>query len=417
MIVLFSLLLAGCGGTVESTSEPIPLDQVDNESLIEPSPTQPFIFEPVGDFIQGIMPIDIEALPSGNFLIATRDGQIILLDSDLQALGHAQIPATTFWDAGLVSVVHSNGRIYAALTLPESACPSSEAFCNGIVRYDLDETADNPLSNPQEVFNVSMVDRQGQHNGGALIFDDNGDLILGVGDGFFPESAEEAEAHSDLAQDDSSFLGKLIKVDPEGIDAPAIVAKGLRNPFTASRIPGLGMVVGDVGFETYEELNLYPFGGPYLNFGWPLEEGPKAGSLFSQPIGGFDHCDPTNQDADPSGHDASKSIAVKRHAGVVHECGSEIITAAGFYEGQEPDPYGGQLDRTLIYAAAYYGYIRGITIDDQGVPSNDRHLAHFPGVTSFTVGQDGHLYGVSIFASNQVLKMIPNPEHEESDLP
>jgi glucose/arabinose dehydrogenase len=179
-----------------------------------------------------------------------------------------------------------------------------------------------------------------------------------------------------------------------GIEEPIIVARGLRNPFTMASFPG-GVIIGDVGDETYEELNLMPFGSD-SNFGWPLAEGP--GEDFDNPLVALRHCDEFYENQDPVGH-------VKNHAGVVHECGGNTITAIGFYDS-DLDPYDGALDNTVLYSDVYYGFIRGIALDG----GNDRHLAHFSGIVASEIGPDGYLYAVSLFASNHVLKLIPNPE-------
>lgn len=399
------IALAACGAQSLETHETAPPSSSDAPAAAEQPeaepPEQPFEFVEVGNYLQGLMPIDIEALPSGRFVVATRDGNVIMLNSELLMTGHSAVPVNTFWDSGLFSIVPDGGRLYVGATL--EACPDPETFCNGVLAYDFDETAEDPLSNPEVVFSVAMPNRNGQHNGGAMVMDDEGFLLFGVGDGEYPATGDNS------AQDDGSQLGKILRLDPLGVEAPEIIAKGLRNPFTAVTVPSLGMLIGDVGNEWYEEMDLLPYDSGLLNFGWPLEEGPTEGSDFAQPIAGLKHCDLAFEDEDPFGHDGieGKTLTVKNHAGVVHECGFAVITAAGFYDGDGPDPYGDALDRTAIYSQAYYGYIRGVTLDDAGNPGEDRHLAHFPGLSALTTGPDGYLYGVSIFASNYVLKLVP----------
>lgn len=360
------------------------------------------------------MPIDIEALPSGKFVVATRDGHVIVLDHELRTIGHSAVPTNTYFDSGLFSIAIIGDRLFAGLTMAQGLCPTPEVFCNGILGFDFDEDSSDPLYNMEIVFAYPSVDRDGQHNGGAMVADEEGYLIYGIGNGYFQDSEDEPYIE-DLSQEDSSMLGKIIRIDPDGVVPPTIAAKGLRNPFTAAAVPGLGMLIGDVGFDAYEEINLLPFGSPVLNYGWPIEEGPVDGSSFAQPIVSIKHCDTKNEDEDPYGHDSQegKSLAIKNHAGVVHECTFTIITVAGFYEGIGKDPYSNRLDRTAIYSQAYYGYIRGVTLDENGSPSNDRHLAHFPGLSAVTTGNDGYLYGVSMFASNFVLKLVPNPDFNE----
>jgi hypothetical protein len=410
LFILFFVVLAGCGGGLAQNNDP--LANGESGEPAHEAPKQPFVFEEVGDYLHGLMPIDIETLPSGNFVVATRDGHVIVLNPELKSIGHSSVPTNTYFDSGLFSIVVLGQKLYAGLTLDESLCPNPDVFCNGIMAFDFDETQNQPLSNPSVIFYVDSVDREGQHNGGAMVADEDGNLLYGTGNGYYQDDEEEP-IKPDLSQEDSSMLGKIIRVDPTGVDQPEVVAKGLRNPFTAARVPGLGMLIGDVGSAIFEEMNFLPFGMGGLNYGWPLEEGPVEGSPFTQPIIALDHCDIFFQDQDPFGHDIPQSMAIKNHAGVEHTCGFTTITAAGFYDGQGDDPYSGKLDRTAIYSQAYYGYIRGVTLDGDGRPSNDRHLAHFPGLAATTTGLDGYIYGVSIFGSNFVLKMLPNPEIAE----
>jgi PKD repeat protein len=51
-----------------------------------------------------------------------------------------------------------------------------------------------------------------------------------------------------------------------------LYAKGMRNPFRFTLRQGTGPVVGDVGWEEHEEIDLMT--GPGGNYGWPCYEGP-----------------------------------------------------------------------------------------------------------------------------------------------
>jgi hypothetical protein len=102
-------------------------------------------------------------------------------------------------------------------------------------------------------------DQAGNHNGGQLQFGPDGKLWLATGDA----------ASGANAQDASSLLGKLIRLDPAA-PAPEIVARGLRNPwrFSFDRATGQ-LVLADVGDGAFEEINA----GVAANYGWPCFEG------------------------------------------------------------------------------------------------------------------------------------------------
>lgn len=124
------------------------------------------------------------------------------------------------------------------------------------------------------------------HNGGQLIFGKDGFLYISTGDGGGGGDPE----HN--AQDPSSLLGKLLRIDVEGGVKPykippsnpfvglsdhreEIWAMGLRNPwrFSTDRLNG-DLYIGDVGQSSWEEVNLQPgnnAGG--TNYGWNILEG------------------------------------------------------------------------------------------------------------------------------------------------
>lgn len=124
------------------------------------------------------------------------------------------------------------------------------------------------------------------HNGAPLAFDTSGRLLIAFGDGG-PQF--DLDGH---AQTLESLRGKLLRVDvdrtqddlPYGIPADnpglgpsarnEIIAYGLRNPWTLAMDPATGHVfIGDVGFDSAEEINVLAFGQSGQNFGWPILEG------------------------------------------------------------------------------------------------------------------------------------------------
>jgi PKD repeat protein len=58
------------------------------------------------------------------------------------------------------------------------------------------------------------------------------------------------------------------------LNARRIIAHGLRNPFRFTTRPGTNELwIGDVGWSTWEEINVLTVGDPVQNFGWPCYEG------------------------------------------------------------------------------------------------------------------------------------------------
>ncbi len=126
------------------------------------------------------------------------------------------------------------------------------------------------------------------HSIGGLGFANDGTLYVSMGDG---ANASQTDIRSRRSQDLDTLAGKVLRIDPlsgEGYpDNPfydgnpnsnrsKVAAYGLRNPFRITvKDTGGRLIIGDVGFETWEEIDL----GTGRNFGWPCYEGGPDGSL------------------------------------------------------------------------------------------------------------------------------------------
>ncbi len=137
---------------------------------------------------------------------------------------------------------------------------------------------------------LEMPDRESNHNGGLLLFGPDKRLYVGTGDG---GGAGDQHGSRGNAQDKTSLLGKLLRIDParagdrpytvpasnpfagaEGA-RPEIYAYGLRNPwrFSFDRKTG-DLSIGDVGQDAVEEIDFARRGRARgANFGWRVFEG------------------------------------------------------------------------------------------------------------------------------------------------
>lgn len=134
---------------------------------------------------------------------------------------------------------------------------------------------------------VLTVDQPaGNHNGGAINFGPDGYLYIGLGDG------GSANDPSGNGQNVSVLLAKILRIDPtEDGDspytsppgnlkdevseaAPEIWDYGLRNPFRFTFDMCTGdLYIGDVGQNTYEEIDIELAGEGHKNYGWNTMEG------------------------------------------------------------------------------------------------------------------------------------------------
>jgi glucose/arabinose dehydrogenase len=154
--------------------------------------------------------------------------------------------------------------------------------------------ADPHVADPTPVqLVVESTTLEGNHNGGALEFGSDGFLYFSMGDG-----GQQHDCNCDAQRDtiqgygpptDGSLdlLGKISRVDvngtPDANGYPAAAGnpnggkayhRGLRNPWRISFDACTGdLYIGDVGQDTWEEVDVAPVNGGALNFGWPFWEG------------------------------------------------------------------------------------------------------------------------------------------------
>jgi len=116
------------------------------------------------------------------------------------------------------------------------------------------------------------------HKGGQLQFDREGRLYVGMGDGGSQDGNPQDDPDNQ-AQNLSSKLGKLWRVDPLRSTTWQMVAYGFRNPWRFSFDRSTGdLWLGDVGAGTFEEADFRKRAdiGKLANFGWSHFEGPSV---------------------------------------------------------------------------------------------------------------------------------------------
>jgi hypothetical protein len=139
-----------------------------------------------------------------------------------------------------------------------------------------------PLSSLRDAIAPIPHPAKTNHNGGQLQFGPEGKLFISTGDG----GGENDELHK--AQDETSFLGKLLRVTPApgALATPAVWSLGLRNPFRFSfdRLTG-DLWIGDVGQNAREEVDRAAAAGlgQGANYGWNCMEGGLLGPATDEP--------------------------------------------------------------------------------------------------------------------------------------
>jgi glucose/arabinose dehydrogenase len=155
---------------------------------------------------------------------------------------------------------------------------------------------------------ISADKPDGNHNGGAVQFGPDGYLYISFGDG-----GGQGDKHGEIGNGQSlnTLLGKILRIDVNSdsayripkdnpfVNQPGtkgeIWAYGFRNPYRISFDRTSGQLfVGDVGQDTWEEVDIIRKGG---NYGWRMMEGnhcynPETGCEIKgviKPIAEYNH--------------------------------------------------------------------------------------------------------------------------------
>jgi glucose/arabinose dehydrogenase len=244
---------------------------------------------------------------SGRLFVLEQPGRIRIVGTD------GSVAATPFLDIadrlisggerGLLGLaLHpdyaTNGRLFVDYTRSsDGATVISEFQAQG-------DSAD-PAS---EQILLTIPQPFSNHNGGMLAFDPKGMLMIGMGDG---GSAGDPQGNG---QNREALLGKLLRIDVDGKkpydlppDNPFLHASntraeiwdlGMRNPwrFSFDRQTG-DLFIGDVGQNSWEEVDAERSGAGGLDYGWNLMEGRHCfqgdcgASGLTSPVAEYSHSD------------------------------------------------------------------------------------------------------------------------------
>jgi glucose/arabinose dehydrogenase len=268
-------MLAACTGTSPpaSTRSPTGSPTAGASPSPTPSPTRPpkLALRELATFSSpvwaGTAPGD-----STHLFLVEKTGRILQLDANGRQQAvildlSRQISRAS--EQGLLSMAFdpayaTNKRIYVDFT--------DNTGSTRVVAYTV---TDGVAGSQQFLYGVQQP--YSNHNGGLLLFDRTGMLLVGLGDG---GSANDPD---NRAQNLDSDLGKILRLDPRTGDAapgnpyprnPRVWALGLRNPWRFSFDTNGDFYLGDVGQGKVEELNVVP---PRYqsgaNSGWSVYEG------------------------------------------------------------------------------------------------------------------------------------------------
>lgn len=273
----------------------------------------------------------------------------------------------------------SNGYFYVNYT---ASSPSRTV----ISRYSVMPGNPNKADSLSEHILMQIYQPYSNHNGGMMLFGNDGYLYIGMGDG------GSAGDPGNRAQNLDSLLGKILRIDIDttaGYKIPPtnplvgiagrdeIFAWGIRNPWRGSCDALTGQIWwGDVGQGAWEEIDLIESG---KNYGWKVMEGA--------------HCYSPSSGCVTTG----LTFPVKEYS---HSFGV-AVTGGYVYRGyRRPELYG-----RYIYGDYGSGNIWNFQYNGGGSISSDSLIFASPySISSFGVDELGELYLSHISSTGRIYR-------------
>ena len=276
-----------------------------------------------------VSPIGLVPIPdnTGRLVVIDQIGRLWVLDANGSKLPTPFIDLTSrmqplnpgFDERGLLGVAFhpqyaSNGRLFIYYNAPPRAGgPTPATSWNNLARFSEFKISSDPnvVDMSSERAFLEIDDPQLNHNGGTLLFGEDGYLYISIGDGGGANDTPvghvsdwyEANAGGNGQDVEQNLWGSILRLDmdngmPYGIPADnpfvgkagldEIYAYGFRNPYRMSFDKGGSnrLFVGDAGQVLWEEVSVVEKGG---NYGWNVKEGTHCFNAAS-PLTGFSDC-------------------------------------------------------------------------------------------------------------------------------
>jgi glucose/arabinose dehydrogenase len=362
-----------------------------------------------------VLPTAMAFAPDGRIFIAEKGGAVRAVKNGVLLLEPviALTDVNTYNDRGLIGIAvdpnfTANGYLYLSYTFEntpganfsgqktvhiarvtvvgDTASESSKVLLVGTI----DGNAAKPSCENFLVTDDCIPSDSPSHSAGGLRFGPDGKLYATLGEG---ANFDRVDTLALRAQNIDSLGGKVLRLNPDGT-APAdnpfyngdpnanrskVYAYGVRNAFRFNFRPSDGaLFLGDVGWDTWEEINLIRPGG---NYGWPCFEGTSRSAPASGGPGYV--CDAPGAVAPLYFYQHNSAFA-----------GS--VTAGAFPAGSA---YPAEFSNSLFFGDYAQDLIKRLVLDSgNNVLSVQQDVIDNPGgPVDLSTGPDGNVYYLAIY--------------------
>ncbi len=323
------------------------------------------------------------------FLLLDKNGTVRhydLVEGEAVAIGSFDLDITfSFNDCGLLSLTFDpdfddNGLFYVG------ACIDHDFSSVYRLMWDAGDYGAVVDSQALIITEGDANARNPWHNVSSIGFFSDETMWIGFGD-------KTVQSHGqDVGTNLSTMLRILPDRDPMGPggyepapdnpfpESPDVWAYGLRAPFRVAMDDLDRLVVGDVGANSWEEVDLVD--EPGLNFGWAVAEGVCDADCegLTDPIVTWRH------GANEFTADDPEALPVNRW----------VVWVSAFYDPPaELDRYEGLMTGRFLFGDMCSGWVRGLQLDDEGTVVYNEAAGHLENAAAWDVGPDGYLYAVA----------------------
>ncbi len=333
-------------------------------------------------------PWSMAFLPDGSMLVTERAGRLRLIkDGKLQAPPIGGVPAVhTGSQAGLFDVVLHPNYAQNSIVYLTYAAGTDQANATNVARAQFDGGA---LKDLKVIFTATPAKDTNNHYGARMAFLADGTFALTIGDGF---------EYREKAQDLTSDLGKIVRLNEDG-SVPQ------DNPFVASAGPNNRHEVLSLGHRNEQGLVFDSLSGRL----YETEHGPRGGDELNIIEPGMNYGWPIiTYGMDYSGAYVSPYTAWKGLVQPVIQWTPSIAPSGlAIYRGDKFPAWQGD----LFVGALAFKHLRRVDLDEAGNVVGQEELLNDLGarIRDVRASPDGYLYVTTDDSNGRVLKIEPAP--------